>query len=827
MPQNRTTKQARAYGQGCTVVWGGCCPYGSTVGGSAPVIPNVEIDPTFGVQPKWSKFTVQHDGAEVGKLQFLLDSDTYDLHVLPVVQANRRQTPATLFFPSTTAGSGLQITAVGAGSGATQTIPVTEVVIASGAGAGLATVAISGNVITLTVSSTTTNATTAAAINAATGTLGVTAATVGTATDLTYVAAITQVLTGGQNSDDPAYASLTLPTAGAAGINMVYTANQAGAAGNEINILYVSGGTTTASAALTAPNEITLTIGTTATVNTLLTAINVTALATVGGLITASYTATANTEAALHTALGTAAAASSTQNITSGTNLSGGEILKVCIDGKINPAALGDNGLGISNYDSSSLEQQILFPHTLPYSHFSLRTYLNDVAVDLNAQTQLFVPSVTQGYGVMFNSIATVATAASATIYSNPPTNTHGNIFTALQPGDAGNKISITQLNPQATLFIPSTTGGDGLLFQAATAYAGQAGQQISVTMATPNASATVARVVVTGLNIAIFPQSGAVGGADTNGTISTAVAANPAAAALVGTPTATGSSDLVTGNFSSPLGGGYSLSSSATNVSVTGDPTNGFSVVLSWGSAVTNAGAKTAILAACGPTSALPLLNVTALSTTTDVLVPTGATFLTGGVDTSDIQVLYSYPQGGGVNGAASGGLYTNVTVAATLDGSGDLATLTVASTANFPSVGSLDVVDTAGAVETLAYTAKTSTTFTTLSGGTAAHVLAVGALVYADAPVAVVSGELCTVYLGYTAANNTNAAIAAAVNSAVGNGLLTAVPVNSTTDLNPQLTGGILAWGLTGLPAAKGLQCLNQVRFCLFAIDNVSGGA
>lgn len=744
------------------------------------------------------------------------------------MQANRRQSPATLFFPSTTTGSGLQITAVGAGSGATQTIPVTEVVIASGGAGTAATVGISGNVVTITADNSATNATVAAAINAATGTVGLTAATVGTSTDVTYVAALTQVLTGGQNSDDPAYASLTLPTAGAAGINMVYTANQAGSAGNEINILYAAGGAgTAASAALTAPNEITLTIDSSATVNTVLTAINVTALATVGGLITASYTATANTETALHTALGTVAISGTSQNTTGGTNLSGGGILKVCIDGKINPAALGDNGLGISNYDSSSLEQQILFPHTLPYSHFSLRTYLNDIAVDLNAQTQLFVPSVTQGYGVMFNSIATAATAASATIYSNPPTNTHGNAFTALQPGDGGNKISVTQLNPQATLFIPSATGGDGLLFQAATAYAGQAGQQISVVMATPNASATVTRVVVTGLNIAIFPQSGAVGGADTNSSISTAVAANPAAAALVGTPTATGSSDLVTGNFSGPLSGGYSLSSSATNVSVTGDPTNGFSVVLSWGSAVTNAGAKTAILAACGPTSALPLLNVTSLSTTTDVIVPTGATFLTGGVDTSDIQVLYSYPQGGGVNGAASGGLYTNVTVAATLDGSGDIATLTVASTANFPSVGTIDVVDTVGTVETLAYTGKTGTTFTTLSGGTAAHILAVGALVYADAPVATVVGELCTVYLGYTATNNTNAAIAAAVNSAVGNGLLTAVPVNSTADLNPQLTGGILAWGLTGLTAPQNLKCLNQVRFCLYAIDNVAGGA
>jgi hypothetical protein len=103
---------------------------------------------------------------------------------------------------------------------------------------------------------------------------------------------------------------------------------------------------------------------------------------------------------------------------------------------------------------------------------------------------------------------------------------------------------------------------------------------------------------------------------------------------------------------------------------------------------------------------------------------------------------------------------------------------------------------------------------------------VLLAGAIVQADAVVAVLTGNLVTVYLGYTAANNTNTAIANAVNE-VAAGLLTAVPVNVATDLNEIYPNGLLAWGATGQVPQQNLECLNIVRFIADAIDSAANGA
>ena len=428
--------------------------------------------------------------------------------------------------------------------------------------------------------------------------------------------------------------------------------------------------------------------------------------------------------------------------------------------------------------------------------------------MDLSARSQLFVPSVTQGDGVMYNSVASAATSASATMTF---TSTAVQTFKALQPGDSGNAISVTYLNPQAVLFIPSATGGDGLTFTATSSYSGPAGNLITVAMAAPNANSTQTLVTVSGTNINIFPKSG-----ETNTGVISAVTANPGALQLVGTPVATGGSDLVTGNNgAAPLGGGYvpSGASSAT-AAITGSPTTGWAITVQFGASCTSTSAVAAINAVAGPTGSQPVLQTVTTTNGSDVVNPLGTTFLSGGFDPTDLQVQYTGP------------LSTGVAVQAVLDGSGDLATLTVGSTANFPSVGTIDVLSSTGAVQTLAYTGTTSTTFTTLSGGTAGATLLAGALVQADAPIAVLAGDLLTVYLGYTAANNTNSALSVAANE-VSSSLLTAVPVNSSTDLNTIDPNGLLAWGATGQVPQQNLECLNIVRFIADAIDSAANGA
>ena len=825
MPQQRTTKQGRAYGQGFTAVWGGICPYGSTAGGSAPVVPVVGIDPSFGVQPKWCKFTAQHDTYEVGKLKVMLDSDTYDLHPIPRTQINRKMRPGSVFLPSTTAGSGVQVTSVQTGPATQATIPVTSIVTASGGAGTTATCGyvVATGVLTITANTSATNATVVAALNAWAAYTGtpptaqpLVASVVGSSADVFWVSTTEHMqLVGGESSEDMGYASVFVAST-TSPYGILYTANKPGAWGNSLSLVFVDGGAGTAASAVILGNVITLTIDTSATgtVNdTIITAINVTGIGGVGKYITATLvtgTSRTPTHAVVVAAMADVAVLGST---TAGVAFTGGGLTHAVVDERIYPFALGANGLGVSNYDQMENWQQVALPLSKSYSHFTLRTYRGDTAIDLDARSQLFVPSATQGAGVMFNSIATAATAATGTYYSNAPTNTHGNIFTALQPGDAGNSISFVFANPQATVFIASTTGGSGLLFQAAAAFAGTAGQAITVLMAAPNAQLTAAIVNVIGNSIQIYPCA-----TDTNTSISAAVAAVVAAANLVGTPTVTGTgSDLVIGNngVAQSLGGGYvAVSSTTCTVQVSGSTTSGWVITVEFGTGVTNALARTAILAAAGPTSANPILNVTALSTTTDVIVA-GALSLSGGLDTTDYQVLYT------------SALSTGITISV----AGNSGTLTVSSTTNFPTAGTLNIVDSLGAVEQIAYTGVTATTFTTCTGGNGAATFAVGAVVQLDTPVAVYANSLLTMYLGYTAANNTNAALAAAANAVMGSSM-TAVPVNSSTDLNAILPNGLLAWAAYGLQAsgaigAQSLECLNLITFPMFAIDSDAGTA
>ncbi len=813
MPQNRGgVMPARAYGAGFVSIWGGFLPYGSTAGGSEPIIPNVVVDGTYGKQIKWKGFTVAHDNAEVGRYQIMLDSDTFDLLPVPTVQVDRKWRPATVFFPSTTAGDGLQITAVQAGPSNLATIPILNIVSATSGAGTTASVAISGNTLTITAGASATNATVAAAINAYVATGGVTATVVAGATDVFYTTALTLQLSGGENSDDLNYASVMLPST-TAGYGILYTANSPGAWGNDLNIVYVAGGGGTAAVAAIVGNQITITVDTSTTNEAILTAVNETAAATVGKVVTASLVA--GSAKPTHTAVAAAMvdvyAASTSYNTSPGTWLTTGGLHIAKIDGRINPKALVNSG--IISYDQLSAAQKLALPATQPYSHFAIKVYAGDTPVDLSARSQLFVPSETQGSGVMYNSVATLATNASATLTFNAgPAAVQ--TLTALQPGDLGNSISITYETAQATLFLQSATVGSGLTFTATSSYTGPAGQLITVAMAAPNPNSSNTLVTVNALAISIFPKAN-----ETNTGVAAAVAANPAALQLVGTPAVAGGSDLVIGNSgAAPLGGGYVPPGSASAVAaVTGSPTTGWTITVQFGASCTSTTAVAAINAVAGPSSPQPILQTVTTTNGGSIVNALGTVFLTGGFDPSDLQVQYA---------PAYGNNLTGVAVQAVLDGSGNLATLTVASTANFPAAGTIDVLSSTGVVQTLAYTGKTATTFTTLTGGTANAVLLAGAIVQADAVVAVLTGDLVTVYLGYTAANNTNTAIANAVNE-VAAGLLTAVPVNVATDLNEIDPNGLLAWGATGQVPQQNLECLNIVRFIADAIDSAANGA
>jgi hypothetical protein len=910
MPQGRTTKQARAYGAGFTAVWGGFCPYGSTAGGSAPVIPNVLIDTQYGTQPKWCKFSAQHDAAEVGKFKVMLDSDTYDLLPILVPQVNRGQSAPTLFLPSTTAGSGILIVGAQTGPGAKATIPLIEVVTATGGSTLVATqgYVVATGVLTITSGATATNSTVVASLNAPitnatqwTGTPPTaqpfTAYAIGSSQDIFYTtSALKGTFTGGQSGDDAAYASLFLPST-TSPYGILYTANVAGAAGNSISVVYTAGGAGTSVTLTCIGNVINITVDTSATNQSILTAVNITNAATAGALVTASLVVAAAGTIPSHTAYAAAMVdvfnASTTYNL-GGQFLTGGGFVTAEITERVYPNALGASG--VISYDNVSLQAQQQMPLSQPYSHLAIRVYQGDTPVDMNAQTQLFVPSATEGYGVMFTSVATTATTATTGAIAFT-----GSTLTitmkALQPGDAGNNIAITFLNPQATLFVPSATSPDGILFQAAAAYAGSAGQQITVQMSAPNSSITAVNnclVSVTGTNILLQPNTSA-----TNTNVVTAVAASTAASNLVGTPVATGGSDLVVGNNSlaQALGGGYVASASTVAVAVvTGTPTTGYQINCQFGASCTGTTMLVELNKRAGSTAAANgNIQIATFSDTNagSVVAAHASVFCTGGLDTTDLQVLYGPC------------LQTNISVSA-LNSAG---TLTVGSTQYFPTSGTLDIPDSLGNVSVIAYTGKTATTFTTCTSSSTLATLAVGAVVNADAPVAVQSGggyvtaataqtysatitvlsttgfassgtfyvmdtqgivsqvtyagvtattfttcsgyvtgnllaagavvsslpgELTTVYLGYTGTTNTNLAIATAVNAAQfgANGMVQAVPVNSNTDLNSIAANGILAWANAGLSGpgqfgAQSLESNNIIRFPLYAVDNVSGGA
>lgn len=904
-----TFSTQRAYGQGALTIRGGFMPYGSTAGGSAPLIPTIAgQDPTGGSRPKFAGFWVAHDGSEAARHQVTLDNDYQDLIVLPEVEVNRNVTPSTLFVGSTTAGSGVLISAPAAGSpgvAGALTQPLVSVAAASGGAGTTASVGyvVATGALIITAKTSATNATVAAALNAwatysgtAPTALLLNAVSVGNPQDIFYVGAYTWYFGGptGTNSEELGYASLFLQSL-TTGDGVLYTAVQPGEVGDAISIIYVYSATGANPAVTVVGSNISIAIdntGSTVKDENYLIVAAIVASAQASALVTAQVVSVIGAYPNA-TQYNTARTDHQGTGHTNENFLTGGGLPFVCVSGKPNPQALADSG--IQNLEQLQASQKLALPGIDPYSHFSLRTYIGDTPTDLSAAAQLFVPSATQGSGIMFNSVATAATAATVAILSTSGAGV-GVTYTAIQPGAAGNNISIVYLNSLATLLIPSTTAGSGVTFTANSQYTGTAGQAISVSMAAPNASITVANVVVQGLAITIYPQSGASGGADTNTSIVTAVQGSPAAAQLVSVATTGTASDLVTGNFNAhALGGGYTQASGSASASMSGTPTTGYAISVQFGTNATNAQVETAVNLVNGNSStattigAQAVVKATALSTTTDHVVVTGATFLTGGSDPSSLGVLYASPLGATLTVTVAGNagtLTVNTTqyfpVSGTLDiinsagntiaiaytgktgttftgctgglstynfNSGVVAyadaplavlssgsiqttataqtfsgTITVASTSGFASSGTFYVEDTQGNVNAVAYTATTATTFTTCTGYISGNLLAAGAI------VASAQGSLTTIYLGFTATNNTNAALVTAFTEAQWGpspALYTAVPVGTSSDLNSIEPAGSLNWGTTNTKVnVKNLQCDNMIRFIVMARNSPAIG-
>ena len=785
----RTLQPVRAYGLGSVPLRGGFLPYGSTTTTGKPTIPATTRNSASGPVPRWGGFSVLHDPNIVGRYNISYDSDWMDFWVIPEIQVNLKWYAPTVFLPSTTLGSGIQLTGVQAGPGALATIPVNQILTATGGSAGSASAAyvVATGVLTITSGSTATNTVVAAAINAWASYTGtpptaqpLVATVVGTGSDVFYTTAVLNLqLSGGDIGVDQGYASWFMPST-TSGYGIMFTANQPGPAGNALNIIFVAGGAgSAASVALTNPALITLTVDTSATNQTICTAINVTAIATVGALITASVVNTLSATHAHWVAAGTDVYnALTAYNTVFGTFLTGGGLFEVKTSGPIQPHAIS-----ISNDDG------------VTFNHFNLSVYKGGTPTDCSARAQAFIPSATVGSGVVYNTLATTTTQASKLILSTTG-GTDGVTWTAVQPGDIGNLYGVVYAGPTATGFLPSVTSPDGVTYTSQ--IAGVAGNAISIAQSAPAGSALVINVI--GTTIYIQPQA-----STTNAQIVTAIGASPNAAALV-SAASTGTSDTPALSAQTiMLGGGYSLAAGTANVQFVQNGQSSSNGVQAWNAIVTFGSACTNAEVCSAVPAGSPMTAVYS-SSSTDHVIATGLTLLAGGSDPADQQVVYAGP------------LTTTVATAATIAGGGTIATLTVASTTGFPSVGTIDVVDTSGAVQTLAYTGTTATTFTTLSGGTAAHILALGAIVNADAVTAQVSGNICTVNLGYTTTNNTNSEVAAAVNGV--SSAIQASPWGTLTDTN-QISN---QYGQ--LPPVGTIQLLqgDQILFTIMARDDAS---
>jgi hypothetical protein len=338
----------------------------------------------------------------------------------------------------------------------------------------------------------------------------------------------------------------------------------------------------------------------------------------------------------------------------------------------------------------------------LAYFHFRVQHCGGGTPVDQSGYATLFVPSTTRGDGLLITSAVGTPTAAATTVLSTSGAG-NGVSFTAVNAGDQGNYLGVSYFGPYASYFLPSITGGDGITFTAATA--GAPGTAVSVFCNPPSGATSI--VSVSGNAITLFPKTG-----ETNSGLVTVINASTAATALVSVAD-TGTSDLIapqgTNGKTQFLSGGNTLGSATVAVAVVPNPLGapggpgGQTIVVSFGASATNAEVTTAVT---GSAAASALVTAANVGTTTDHVIATPVQYLTAGFNSTDITVTF-------VTGAAA-------------------------------------------------------------------------------TPSAALSGNVLTVSLGTTAADNTNTAIAAAINEAnpSTNPLVLCAWVGSGTDLVPTTT-------------------------------------
>lgn len=597
---NHATTTARSYGNGFVAGRGGFLPYGSTTASTTqPVIPSVSRDPSLELpQPRWGGFNiVVHDPNFTGVYDIQLDDDWADLIVDPIAHNNLQYSVPSLVLLGATAGHGLTIAGVQAGAGSQATIPIKSVTtVYSGSSAPAAT--ISAGAITLTIKTGgDTLANVAAAINAATATVGVTSSA-GDSTS-TGTTATTLYFSGGVSGLDEYQASVFLPS-DTSGDGITLQAVKPGAAGNAIRVVYVYSGTAAPAVAVSG-NLITVTIAT---------ATGSTTNASIAAAIAASAPASA-----LVSVVGVTVPSdtNTSKNTSPGVALTGGGLVWAKLTGPVLATAVDQS------YQSGDT-----------YYHFRVGIYEGDTLVDLSAQTELLMASTTAGSGVLFQSQQAPAQASVSVLSTSGAGN--GITYTAKQAGDVGNFSGVVYNNPLATIFIPSTTPPDGVLWTSQ--IAGLAGRGIQIVQTAPTGNSSIV-ISVSGFTVTIQPTL-----TSTNANLVSAVAANVSAAALISGVSTVGSDLASPNSFVGNLGGGYSQGAGTATVAQEANLQGGYTLFVNFGTGATNTTVKNAVTALAGVQFTAAVIS----SSGSDAVVATAFAPLTGGSDPADLTVTYTY---------------------------------------------------------------------------------------------------------------------------------------------------------------------------------------
>lgn len=285
----------------------------------------------------------------------------------------------------------------------------------------------------------------------------------------------------------------------------------------------------------------------------------------------------------------------------------------------------------------------------LSFFHFRIQHTAGGVAVDQSGTSTMFLPSTTRGDGLILTSGTGTPVAATGTVAST--TGGDGVLFTAVAAGSAGNLIGIVYNGPAASYFLPSTTSGDGIMFTAATN--GSLGTAVSVFSAPPSGSTSYC--VVNGNAILLYPKVG-----ETNTGLDTVINAVSAATALVSVA-ATGGTDVVSsaGNGKAVfLSGGNTNGSNTATVSVTPNAAGGQTIIVNFGASTTNATVTIAVNTTGSASAAL--VTASNVGTSTDHVLATTTQYLTGGTSPTDLTVQVVLGASASPSAAMSGNALT-----------------------------------------------------------------------------------------------------------------------------------------------------------------------